>query len=132
MTNRQRSGFDREYGVLTIRRKHYIAHRLAYALAHGIAYEDLPKVDCCHTCNRPLCVLPEHLYLGTRRQNLEQMVRDGRSLKGERNAQAKLTRTQVDEMRERAASGEDYTSLSAVFGVHYQTVYRIVRRKLWR
>lgn len=47
---------------------------------------------------------------------------------GEKNAQCVLTDAQVRDMREHRERGESYNSLAERFGVHYQTVYKIVNR----
>jgi hypothetical protein len=56
------------------------AARLSYLVAHG----DLPegKTEVCHHCDRGLCIEPAHLYAGTHKQNMEDMARRGRSVKG--------------------------------------------------
>src|SRR5207253_1865656 len=51
------------------------AHRLAYALANG----ELPsKGEACHTCDRPACCTTEHLFNGSRSDNLRDMHAKGR------------------------------------------------------
>lgn len=53
-------------------------------------------------------------------------------LKGEQNNGAKLTQSQVDEIRSRyAAGGITYQSLATEHGVTLKTIYRIIKRKLW-
>ncbi len=44
-----------------------------------------------HTCDRPRCWNPEHLYQGTHQQNMDDMVQKNRSLKGERHNCVVLT-----------------------------------------
>lgn len=58
------------------------AHRAAWRLEHG----EIPLgMFVCHHCDNPPCVRPEHLFLGTRTDNTNDMVRKGRAATGERN-----------------------------------------------
>lgn len=51
------------------------AHRIAYLLEYG-PFD--PKLFVCHRCDNPPCVRPEHLFLGTRQDNTDDMMRKGR------------------------------------------------------
>lgn len=53
-------------------------HRLAYALGHG---EDPVGKLVCHKCDVRLCINPEHLFLGTHKENSADMLAKGRSVK---------------------------------------------------
>lgn len=77
-------------GVMTRSYKRVFAHRLSWELALGIPPKGL---FLCHTCDIRNCVNPEHLYLGTARDNNLDRVRRGRDPK------AKLKPDQVREIR---------------------------------
>jgi hypothetical protein len=55
-----------------------------FILAHRLSYETYLEVtipsgmDLCHSCNNRKCVNPSHLYVGTRKDNMQQAKRDGR------------------------------------------------------
>lgn len=76
-------GTDRYgYGRMTLTthgRKHYdAAHRVAFTLAFGEIREGLFVL---HRCDNPLCINPDHLFLGTQRDNCRDTARKGRGVK---------------------------------------------------
>lgn len=106
------------------------AHRFSWELHYGPIPDGLWVL---HRCDNPPCVRPDHLFLGTRADNLADMVAKGRATVGERSALAKLTRDQVIDIRQRYAAGiVMQQQLAAEYGVHAGTISGIVRRKRWR
>lgn len=94
-------------------------HRFAYIIAHG----DIPTgMVVRHTCDNPACCNPRHLMLGEHSDNVADRVTRGRSATGERNGRAKLTRQQVEVIRQRRVSGETYSALGREYGVDPSTV----------
>lgn len=62
------------YGCLKINGKSYAAHRLSFYIHKG----KIPNnVFVCHTCDNKWCVNPDHLWLGTRKDNVQDAVRKG-------------------------------------------------------
>jgi predicted XRE-type DNA-binding protein len=117
------------YGEARANKRTVYAHRLAYELSKG---EIAPGLHVCHHCDNPACCNPRHLFLGTNRENHEDMARKGRSTLGERNAQAKLTAEDVRHIRELYAEGNlSQRAIAEMFGVRDPAICRIVTRKRW-
>jgi hypothetical protein len=74
----------------------------------------------------------ENLAWGTRKQNREDMVRNGRSARGERVNLAKLTEAQVREIRHLWSAGVMQIELAARFGVDRMSIHRITSRQTWK
>ena len=65
------------YGMFRDGDKMRTAHRVSYELFNNTK---IPKYMCvCHTCDNPLCINPNHLWLGTRQDNYKDMVNKGRN-----------------------------------------------------
>lgn len=117
-------------------RKILRAHRLSYELAYGKIPDGLFVL---HRCDVTRCVNPAHLFLGTIRDNNRDRAEKGRSSKhrkpryGETNPAAKLTQSQVDEMRQLYDSGAMRVhQLAKKYDLHRSTIGHIVHRQTWK
>lgn len=114
---------NKGYGQIRIKGKSVLVHRVSYELHRG----PIPKGLCVlHHCDNPLCVNPDHLFLGTKYDNVQDMIAKGR------RSQTKLTLDKVKEIRERVSNGETQISLAKEFGVIQQTISDAVTRKTWK
>lgn len=106
-------------------------HRLSWELHFGpIATGKLV----CHTCDNRLCVRPDHLFLGTQKDNVQDMFKKGRANKarGSRHGMAKLSESDVRRIRSCYIAGVTQSALAEEYKVHVQTIHRIIARKRWR
>jgi hypothetical protein len=84
-----------------------------------------------HKCDVRCCVNPDHLFVGTQQDNMDDMHAKGRGVAApfERNGRAILTREQVITV---LTDKRPCTVLAAEFGVHPTTLTMIRRGKRWR
>lgn len=62
------------YGLIRLDGGLVYAHRVSWLLAKG----DPGELHVLHHCDNPCCVRPDHLFTGTRADNMQDMVRKGR------------------------------------------------------
>lgn len=108
-----------------------VAHRFSYEHHFGVT---VPRELCvCHKCDTPACVNPDHLFLGTLQDNIQDRDAKGRTAKGERSHLSKLTAVQVDEIRRRFAQGGiTRFALAREYGVVDTTICYIISRRTWK
>ncbi len=119
------------YGQVWWRDKEWRAHRMFYMYHKG----EIPAgLFACHKCDNPPCVNPDHIFLGTNNDNVQDCVRKGRqrSSRGVKHHSAKLTPHQVVEARMRHFCGETTASLASAYGIVESAMYKILRRITWK
>lgn len=116
------------YGRIRIDGCTYIASRVSYEIFKGYPGD----LHVLHSCDNPACVNPDHLFLGTHQENMEDMRKKGRAhrLKGERNPSARLNETDV--MAIKAMAGVHPMEIAKQFNVCRMTVCNILSGKNWR
>jgi hypothetical protein len=111
------------------------AHRVSYELAYGPIPDGL---HICHRCDNPPCVRPDHLFAGTRSENIRDAVQKGRKGRppnmtiGEDHPQSRLTTPQVVEIRQLSQQGLTAPQIAVRYGVSPGTVLDVIRRRTWR
>lgn len=111
------------YATLRFEGTPRMAHRLAWIDAHGPVPQGFHVL---HRCDSRHCVNPDHLFLGTDQDRIDNMVRKGRNpvLRGRKNGRAKLSVTVVRKVRNDPRGSR---VVAAELGVDPSTV-RYVRR----
>ena len=131
------STFDNGYGQFKVGTKNWRAHRFVWTMVHGPIPDDLVV---CHRCDNPLCCNPDHLFLGSNRDNSQDMVSKGRqrgnkgehSVRGSNHPHAKLTEDAVRDIRKRFSQGDTSSTLGRQYSVTKETILSVVHRKTWR
>lgn len=113
-------------------RKEYV-HRVSWSVHCGPIPEGL---DVLHICDVRCCANPAHLFTGTNADNMADMVKKGRYVKGrivkgEELHLSKLTEPEVIQIRRRSAQGDSNVSIANDFSVTPANVGNIVRLKTW-
>lgn len=106
------------------------AHRYSYFLYKS----EHPKEHCVlHTCDNPICVNPDHLFLGTNQQNTADRHSKNRNAKGAKHGMATLNDSQVLQILTLYATNKyGRCKLERMFNVSSHAIYCIVVGKTWK
>lgn len=126
------------YGQLgsTKGKANFLAHRLAWEFANGSIPEGMQVL---HKCDNRKCCNPNHLFLGTQKENMHDMISKGRKVcrtreesVGEASPQAKLTWEIVRAIRkEYEALKSRQVDLARKYGISQPQISTILIKKSW-
>lgn len=139
---RSRDGYGRILLIIDSKRHKVAAHRFGYQLLNG-PISDIFLV--CHSCDNRICCNPYHWVLGTPQSNSSDMIRKGRSLRGnhwhfinkdrnysgQNNPQAKYSNSQLTQVHNLLKQGYTVTKIATITGVHRGTVSSIKHQRHW-
>lgn len=135
------------YGVIFHNKKQTYTHRVSYELNKG----RIPDGMCVlHHCDTPSCINPEHLFLGTQKDNVIDCINKKRNfilpknfgnlnstrvnpkiVQGENNGMSKITWKIVDEIRTMHANKISDYDISKKYNISKCQVNKITRNKSW-
>lgn len=114
------------YGQIRFNGTMIKAHRKMWEIVKGPIPEGLCVL---HRCDNPPCVNPDHLFLGTMKDNSQDMVKKGRCAWNS----VKLTANQIIEIRKQYTTGSVlYRELAEKHGVAVSTIGSIIRKETWK
>ncbi len=120
------------YGTFRIGLKTFLAHRISWTMQFG---DIPPKIHVCHKCDNPSCVNYNHFFLGNDQDNMNDMVKKGRStfgrFRGKENGNSKLTEEDVLEIRNLLEKNVSLNNIAKRFSIGKRTVLDIKFRKTW-
>lgn len=127
--------FHYGHGVFRHRGKNLKAHRVMAALEFGMVPDD-KNVN--HICDNPSCVNPKHIYIGTQKENAQDMARRGRAKGvppcsvGENNPNAKINGMIAKEIYNYAWAGENQRLIAEKYGISTKLVSAIKTGVAWK
>lgn len=130
IASKNRKGYGNFYISLgNSKELHTMAHRFSWCLEFGKVPDGM---SVCHKCDNPSCVNPSHLFLGTAKDNVQDMIKKGRSAhqRGYKNHSV-IGWDEVYRIRELGLCGNTGISLAKQFGVSISTISRILRKRSW-
>lgn len=137
----QRSLNRAGYGCIKYKGKRYGAHRLSWILTNGEIESN--KIFVCHKCDNPKCINPDHLFLGTNKDNMQDCLKKGRMVihlnkkdqykEGNIPLNRVYSKELINEVLKYIEEHPDSTIISVckIFNVKYQCI-RDARRKIKR
>ena len=90
------------------------------------------KMLVCHKCDNYSCVNPDHLFLGTQQDNVDDRERKGRGAKGEKIKISKLKSDNIRTIQEMRQKGLSQLKIANFFGVSQVTIHRVLSKKTWK
>lgn len=127
------------YGQISVEGKTRAHHRVAYCIANKLTLKDIEGLVVMHKCDNPSCVNPEHLELGTHKDNTADMYAKQRNASppppvriGAANGNSRLTEEKVREIKKMIASCAPYKEIAVKFSISPSTVCQIATGKTWK
>lgn len=115
-------GKAKGYGTFGVGRRMVLAHRFVLQLV-GVSVPQSATV--CHRCDTPLCVRPDHLFVGSRKDNSQDAKSKGRLVTPRR----KLNTRQESEVRSLRSDGWTIRKIADLYGVGIATISATIRRR---
>lgn len=127
----QKSKAGNGYGKITFYKRQVYVHRAMYRIFYG----EIPSgMMVMHSCDNPSCVNPEHLSLGTAKDNVRDMLNKDRGMKNwsffrERNPKTKFTKEKKEEMLREYDEGMPIKVILQEYSISHAQFFRIRKKR---
>jgi HNH endonuclease len=129
----------KKYGCFKLKGKTELAHRISWEIHNGTIPDGM---SVCHHCDNPPCVRPDHLFLGTNKDNVNDRISKKRFVDfnwlkpyqqaGEKNPSSKLCQIDVDSIRKLYSDGlMTRKELGLRYNVTRCCIDNIINKKSW-
>lgn len=117
------------YGKLKVEGKHWAAHRYAWAHFKG----EIPTgMHVCHHCDNAPCCNPDHLFLGTPKDNKQDSVKKGRDCHGVRHQWSILDNEKIAEIYSLRSKGLSFRQIATRTGMSKHGVWAVLNGRTWK
>ena len=120
------------YGVFNFNGKQQKTHRIMWKIHFG---EIDAKTEVCHACDNTMCCRIEHLFTGTHKENMMDMLAKKRCFMGESHFAARLKLSDVREIRRRASLDNSLQNRQAIareFNIRTGYATDIIKGNRWK
>jgi hypothetical protein len=118
------------YGAFRDKNRTYIsAHKFSWKYHFG---EIEKGKELCHRCDNPPCVNPNHLWLGTAKENAEDSCAKNRRSHGMGRPLHKLKNENIPEIKNLYKSGMSQKCIGEKFSVSQNTIWCVVNNMTWK
>lgn len=107
------------------------ASRMCFALFKNNGKNPPSNMDVCHTCDNRLCCNPKHLFLGTRKDNMQDAKIKGRTSWGSRSGRSVINEQTALSILFEIQDGRNTKDIAKFYSVSESTIYRLKRRESW-
>jgi len=122
------------YGQIQFDGRVQLAHRVVWKIIYG----NIPNAVCVlHKCDNPLCINYFHLFIGSLRDNTQDMIKKGKArftsnvAVGSKHGMAKLTEQDIVEIRRLLKTNIKQTLIAKQFSVTRSLISAIKCNKIW-
>ena len=127
--NKPQAKSHKGYGRITIDGKNRVAHREYWIMIKG----PIPKgLHCLHKCNNPACCNLDHLYIGSRAQNMHDKIAAGTQMIGEKHWKTILNDSRVFNIWHMLMQGLTVKFVALFFKVSDGTINGIKYGNTWK
>lgn len=119
---------DRDgYGKITFNRKSMRPHRLAYKVLCNPDLKSDQQLN--HTCHNRLCWNPNHVYVGTQQQNIDDREAAGNTRRGAHHHSTKVNDGVIGDIWRLRAEGKTIKQIAICLSLGISTISGIVSSK---